>query len=68
MTTEPNTPLPRRVGVCGTRAIWRMPDETYRVACATCDTSGRTIFSESCDAWEVAIDSSNRPCGKCGAQ
>lgn len=61
-----STPKPERVMVCGTRAVLKMPDGTYRVACATCGAVGAIIHTLD-SAGKAAIRDSGKACRACGA-
>ena len=64
----PNPTHTRRTFVCGTRAVYRALDCTYRVVCASCLAGGSVPHSTAEAANHAAVRDSVRPCGACGAK
>lgn len=64
--SEPNKE--RRVFVCGTRAVWTAPGNTFRVVCATCDAGGSVMHKTREEATKAAVRDSAKSCPACGAR
>ena len=58
----------QRVFVCGTRAVYRVGSQDYRVVCATCHAGGSVRHKIPEDADRAAVRDSNKPCKACGAE
>jgi hypothetical protein len=58
---------PKRVFVCGTRAVVEKSSHDYRVVCATCDGGGTVPSHTKSAASAAAVRDSNKACRKCGA-
>lgn len=60
-------PYPKRVFVCGTRAVIQRGEWDFRIVCATCDGGGTVKYEVREQATRQCVNQSGRRCTICGA-